>query len=176
MTKTYRATAIILKRQNLGEADRLITVFSQEHGKLKLMAKGIRKLTSRKKGHLEIFTLSRLMIVATKSIDLITEATTINTFSRLRQNLNRVRIAYLFCELVDKLTVENQEQVAVFALLKTYLSQLNSQSVSSDLIVDFETELLKLLGFGLPAEISRESLETHIASITERSLNSPKIR
>ncbi len=140
------------------------------------MAKGIRKLTSRKKGHLEIFTLSRLMIVATKSIDLITEAAAINNFTRLRPNLNRVRIAYLFCELVDKLTVENQEQVAVFALLKSYLSQLNSQSVSSDLIVNFETELLKLLGFGLPQDISRESLETHIASITERTLNSNKIR
>ncbi|MEK7513440.1 MAG: DNA repair protein RecO [Patescibacteria group bacterium] len=176
MAKIYRATAIILKRQNLGEADRLITVFSERSGKLKLMAKGIRKLTSRKKGHLEIFTLSRLMIVTTKSIDLITEAATVNNFSRLRQNLNRVRIAYLFCELVDKLTVENQEQVAIFALLKTYLSQLNSQSVTSDLIVNFETELLKLLGFGLPAEISRESLETHIASITERTLHSNKIR
>lgn len=176
VAKTYRATAIILKRQNLGEADRLITVFSERAGKLKLMAKGIRKLTSRKKGHLEIFTLSCLMIVSTKSIDLVTEAVTVNSFSRLRQNLNRVRIAYLFCELVDKLTVENQEQVAVFALLKNYLSQLNSQSVASGLIVNFETELLKLLGFGLPADISRESLETHIASITERTLNSPKIR
>ena len=58
------------------------------------------------------------MIVTTKSIDLITEAATVNNFSRLRQNLNRVRIAYLFCELVDKLTVENQEQVAILLYSK----------------------------------------------------------
>ena len=77
MIRSYKATAIILKRTNFSEADRLITIFTKKHGKLTLIAKGIRKLTSRKKGHLELFTLAQLQIAKTKSIDIITEAATV---------------------------------------------------------------------------------------------------
>ena len=55
MPGSYKTEAIVLKRTNFGEADRLVTVFSQPRGKLVLLAKGIRRLTSRKKGHLELF-------------------------------------------------------------------------------------------------------------------------
>lgn len=176
MAKTYRTQAIILKRINVNEADRLITIFSKDYGKQKLIAKGIRKITSRKKGHLELFTLVKLLVVKGKNLDLITEAETVANFPQLRQNLNRVRIAYLLAELIDKLTAENQEQAAVYQLLVDNLTLLNSQEASPDLILNFEKKLLELLGFGLPQTISRQTLETHIVSITETPLNSKKIR
>ena len=102
MTRSYKTEVIVLKRINFGEADRLVTVFSKSHGKQRLVAKGIRKITSRKKGHLELFTQVQLQVAKGKNLDLITEAATVNSFPKLRHNLNRVRIAYLLAELVDQ--------------------------------------------------------------------------
>ncbi len=177
MTRSYKLQAIILKRINFSEADRLVTIFSRHHGRLKLIAKGIRKPSSRKKGHLELFTQAKLQVAKTKSIDIITEAETINNFSNLRNNLNRVRIAYLLAELVDKLTAEEQEQEEVYQLLLDSLTTLNSKSAPKDFILNFESQLLSLLGFGLPKPpINRLRLESHIASIIEKPLNSKKLK
>ncbi|OGD56433.1 DNA repair protein RecO [Candidatus Beckwithbacteria bacterium RIFCSPLOWO2_02_FULL_47_23] len=176
MPGSYKTEAIVLKRTNFGEADRLVTVFSKHRGKLTLLAKGIRRLTSRKKGHLELFNRVKLQIANGKNLDIITEAETINSFPQLRVNLNRVRIAYLLLELVDKLTAENQEHEAVYALLCATLAQLNSDTASNSLIVDFEARLLTFLGFGLPARPDRASLEAHILAITEKPLNSKKLK
>jgi len=176
MPGSYKTEAIILKRVNLGEADRLVTVFSQHRGKLTLLAKGIRRLTSRKKGHLELFNRVKLQIANGKNLDLITEAEAVNNFSKLRRNLNRVRIAYLFLELVDKLTAENQEHSDVYQLLLDSLSRLDSQQAPSDLIEKFETSLLLVLGFGLPSRPTRVALEAHILKITEKPLNSKKLK
>jgi len=176
MIRSYKATAIILKRTNFSEADRLITIFTKKHGKLTLIAKGIRKLTSRKKGHLELFTLAQLQIAKTKSIDIITEAATVNSFPVLRKNLNRVRIAYLFSELTDKLTAEGQEHEEVYHLLVDSLTSLNSQSAPKDLIINFEKQILQVLGFGLPKKHDRQSLESHIYQIIEKPINSNKLK
>lgn len=176
MPGSYKIEAIVLKRVNFGEADRLVTVFSKYRGKLTLLAKGIRRLTSRKKGHLELFNRVKLQIANGKNLDIITEAETINSFSRLRRNLNRVRIAYLLLELVDKLTAENQEHEEVYVLLCDTLSLLDGETATNNLIADFEARLLTLLGFGLPSRPDRSSLEAHILRITEKPLNSKKLR
>jgi DNA repair protein RecO len=109
-------------------------------------------------------------------LDLITEAQTLEGFANLRKNLNRVRIAYLLCELVDKLTPENQEHEAVYDLLCGTLSLLNRDTASNNLIFEFEKNLLQLLGFGLPRNLDRDSLEAHILTITEKPLSSKKLR
>ncbi len=176
MLRSYKVEAIVLKRSNIGEADRLLTVFSRDYGKLRLVAKGIRRLTSRKKGHLELFNRVKLQIASGKNLDLITEAETVDSFPRLRRNLNRVRIAYLLLELVDKLTAENQEHADVYQLLLDNLSRLDSQQAPPDLIEKFETNLLSVLGFGLPSRPGRASLEAHILRITEKPLNSKKLK
>ncbi|MFC1627230.1 DNA repair protein RecO [Patescibacteria group bacterium] len=174
--RSYKAEAIVIKRINYSEADRLITAFTKKYGKLKLIAKGIRKPTSRKKGHLELFTQVKLQIARTKTFHIITEAETINSFPELRKNLNRVRIAYLLAELISQLTVRQQEHPEIYQLLLQALTTLNSQQAPKDFILNFEKQLLEYLGFGLPKTITRQSLESHIASITDQNLNSKKIK
>ncbi|MDZ7586461.1 MAG: DNA repair protein RecO [Patescibacteria group bacterium] len=176
MIKTYKTVGIVLNQKNFSEADRLLTIFTRDFGRLRLLAKSVRKLTSRKRGHLELFSQVKIVCAKGKSLDLIIEAETINNFSQLRQNLNRVRIAYLLCELVNDLTGENQEHEDVYNLLLFYLAQLNSASAPKNLIFNFEKSLLELLGFGLPRTLTQSSLESHISSITEKPLNSKKIR
>lgn len=176
MIKTYKTVGIVLNQKNFFEADRLLTLFTRNFGRLRLLAKAVRKLSSRKRGHLELFSQVKIVCVKGKNLDLIIEAETVNNFSALRQNLNRVRIAYLLCELINDLTAENQEHSDVYQLLLLHLTQLNSTVAPKNLIFIFEKSLLELLGFGLPLSLSLASLESHISSITEKPLNSKKIR
>ncbi|MCX6816300.1 MAG: DNA repair protein RecO [Candidatus Beckwithbacteria bacterium] len=180
MIKTYKTYGLVLRQNNFGEADRLLTIFTKDHGKLRLLAKSVRKPSSRKRGHLELFSHAKIVCARGKNLDLITEADTIDNFSCLRQNLNRVRIAYLLCELVNDLTAENQEHEDVYNLLLFYLTQLNSTVAPKNLILNFEKSLLELLGFGLPAGASakagHQAIENYISSITEKPINSKKIR
>ena len=69
--RVYRTEAVVLRRQDLGEADRLLTVYSLDRGKLKVVAKGVRRPTSRKAGHLEPFTRVKLLLARGRELDII---------------------------------------------------------------------------------------------------------
>ena len=75
--RLYRVSAIVLKRRDQGEADRLLTVFTRDRGKLTLLAKGVRRQASRKAGHIEPFTQVDLLVAKGKSLDLVTQAETV---------------------------------------------------------------------------------------------------
>ncbi|MBI2622470.1 DNA repair protein RecO, partial [Candidatus Microgenomates bacterium] len=72
--RSYRAEGIILKRTNFGEADRFLTVFSKRHGKIKILAKGVRRITSRRGPNIELFNLATLYIHKGRHLDILTEA------------------------------------------------------------------------------------------------------
>lgn len=176
MHHSFKTEGIILKRTNYGEADRILTIYTSHHGKIRAMAKGVRKLQSRKAGSLELFNHATLFLIKGKNLDLVTEAQTINLFKSLRKNLIKVGIAYYLCELVDKLTPDNQPHEAVFELLKETFKKIGLKE-NKILVREFEEELLHELGFGVP-EVLRQtqgSLKTYIESIIEKKLNSPKI-
>ena len=176
MHTSFKTEGIILKRVNYGEADRILTIYTNYHGKIRAIAKGVRKLQSRKAGSLEIFNHTILFLIKGKNLDLITEAQTIYLFKSLRKSLIKVGIAYYFCELVDKLTPDNQPNQVVFELLKETLHKIGLKE-NKILVREFEEKLLHELGFGVP-EVLRQtqgSLKVYIESIIEKKLNSPKI-
>jgi hypothetical protein len=71
--RLYRLSGIVLRRRDLGEADRLLTVFTRDRGKVTLLAKGVRRAASRKAGHLEPFTHTDLLVAKGASLDLVTQ-------------------------------------------------------------------------------------------------------
>lgn len=75
--RTYRTRAIVLKRRDQGEADRVLTVFTPNMGKRTVMARGVRKTASRKAGHLEPFTYTALLMAQGKTWDVVTQAETV---------------------------------------------------------------------------------------------------
>lgn len=176
MTRTYKTEAVILKRTSLGEADRILTVYSKHYGKIKALAKGVRKINSRRGGSVESFNHVALFLVKGKNLDLLTEAQTISSFKAWRKDLLKVGLAFYFCELVDKLTPEGQANQEVFELLKTTLGKIGHQP-PRDLVREFEETLLEELGFGVPSEIKSQvgSLKAYIESIVEKEINSPKV-
>lgn len=176
MSRSYKTEGIILKRINIGEADKIITVFTKHYGKLRLVAKGIRKTKSRKAGSLEPFNQVQLQVAKGRNLDLITEVQTLDSHQSWRKNLLKVTVAYYFCELVDKLTADNQVHQAVYELLRNALDQIGAADLKIS-VRNFEEQLLDELGFGMPENIRKRagSLKTYIEEITERQINSPKL-
>ena len=174
--RTYKTEGIILKRSNYGEADRILTIFTKHYGKIRVMAKGVRRLTSRKAGSLELFSQAILFLVKGKNLDLITEAQPVNLFKAWRKDLEKVALAYYFCELVDKLTPDNQPHPVVFDLLRQSFLKLKILS-GTRLVREFEEKLLHELGFGVPEFLQKTqgSLKSYIESIIEKKLNSLEV-
>jgi DNA repair protein RecO (recombination protein O) len=146
---SYKTEGVVLKRINFGEADRLVTIFTKHYGKVTGLAKGVRKLSSRKRGALEIFNQVIFFAAKGRGMEIITEAEALSTFSGWRKDLKKVAVAYEFCEMVDKLTAEETEQEEVYELLVTALKGLETAGREKlpGLIEDFGGSLLKLLGF-----------------------------
>lgn len=174
--RTYKTEGIILKRINFGEADRLLTIYTKHLGKISALAKGVRRVTSRKGGNVEVFNQVSLFLAKGKNLDLVTEAQVINAFKIWRQDLKKVGLAYYFCELVDKLTPSRQANQAVFSLLRDFLEKIGRQE-GWGIVREFEEVLLKELGFGVPEAFRRTpgSLKGYIEEIIEKKIKTPKI-
>ncbi len=145
--RLYRTEAIVLRRNDLGEADRLLTLYTPEWGKLRVIAKGVRKPTSRKSGHVELFTHSRLLVAKGRNLDIVTQAETLHSFRPLREDLLRTGWAYYTAELLDRFVEEGIENRPLFKLFLATLGRL-CNDVDLDLTARFyELRLLALVGY-----------------------------
>lgn len=171
--KSFKTEAIILKSKNYGEADRILTVFSRNHGKLVILAKGARRINSKKGPTLEVFNKVTLLLSSGKNFDIVSESIVSENFEGLRKKLKLVGLAYNICELTDKLTPEHQESTIIFNLLSQTLKSLSTKVTDKNLILNFKQKLLEDLGF-VQKDIKLENIDQYIESITERELKSRK--
>jgi DNA repair protein RecO (recombination protein O) len=144
---TQRVEAVVLRHSDWGEADRLLWVFTRESGKLRAVAKGVRKPRSRKAGHLEPFTRVTLMLALTRDIPLVTQAETVDAYLALREDLLRVGYASYVIELLDRFTYEEGENYALYRLLTETLARLNTVADPLVAVRYYEIRLLDLIGF-----------------------------
>ncbi len=171
--------AIVLKRRNYGEADRILTLFTQYTGKVQAIAKGIRRVPSRRSGHLEVFSHAKIGLYQGKTFDIVTEAQRLQPLISRTDDVVRVSYAYYICELVDKLTVEGQEQEDVYELLMQTLTDIDkTDSIKAwgACIHASAMQLLWMTGY-LPKQhaIDEVALEKYIEQIIERRLATPRI-
>jgi DNA repair protein RecO (recombination protein O) len=175
-SRNYKSEGIVLKRINMGEADRILTIFTKKHGKIHCVAKGVRKPTSRKSGHIELFDNTLLYLAKGKNIDILTQAEVIKRFSQIRTKLKAAKAAFHVVEIIDQLLPENQNNHNVYKELLNILAIIDSQGQATKRqIAEFEERILILLGFGSPKENSYVELKKHIESIIEKRLQSEKI-
>ncbi|MEJ2606707.1 MAG: DNA repair protein RecO [Anaerolineales bacterium] len=145
--RVYRTEAVVVRRQNLGEADRLLTLYSFDHGKIKAIAKGIRRPQSRKAGHLEPFTQVALMLAKGRELDIITQAEAIELFPHLRQDLVLLSQAAYVVELLDRFTVERDRNRSLYRLLVNTLERLEAGADPDAVLRFYELRLLDLTGY-----------------------------
>lgn len=147
---SFAAEGIILKRKNFSEADKLVTIFTKNQGKVICVAKGVRKITSRRAGSLELLNHVKVSLHQTKGLPILTEAQTQNTFPDLKEDLNKISIAFLVLELTDRLFEEGQENRNVFDLIYDTLSRINTAQTlpeAKKFQVSFQIKLLTEMGY-----------------------------
>lgn len=145
--RSFRVQAIVLRHRDYGETDRMLVLFTLERGKLTAIAKGVRKLHSRKAGHLEPFTQVNLQLARGRDLMIITQAETIEAFLPLREDLRLPTYASYVVELLDRFTYEEGENRAIYRTLMHTLTRLCSFD-DPDLVVRYyELRLLDLSGF-----------------------------
>ena len=172
--RVYTTEAVILKRKPTGETDKLITVFSRRYGKIRLLAKGIRRINSRRSGHLELFSISTLTVHGGHSMDIITEAQVIQNGNSFDEDNASLPYMYCICELVDQLLPDNQEHQDIYELLRSALLGLHIRNTSAqfqDIFIDFTHQLLWTLGY-LPKtkRLEDSHIQVFVERITERRL------
>jgi DNA repair protein RecO (recombination protein O) len=144
--RVYRSEAIILRRSDLGEADRLL-LLATPGGKRRVVAKGVRKTTSRLAGHIELFTHAGLLLAIGRNLDIITQSQTITAHTTLRSDLQRLSCGYYAAELYDRFTEEGDESRPLFQLLVECFGALD-RTASPDLVLrSYELRLLHLAGY-----------------------------
>ncbi len=171
--RSYKTTGVVIKRRNVGEADRLLTVFTKHHGKITIKAKGVRKISSRRSGHIELLNLVSMSLYKGRVVSTLTEVETIDNFSNIKENLKSCGLAYHVCELIDSLCAENQENYQVFSLLCDVLSKLEESNDHTELISVFEKELLNALGFSHQSHLA--NTQGLIEQILERRLKTKRM-
>jgi DNA repair protein RecO (recombination protein O) len=124
-TRVRSTHVLVLRRRDVADADRLLTVLTPGEGKIELLAKGVRKTISRKSGHLEPFTHAQVMVAQARTWDLITEATTVESFRYLREDLDAIGQASYACELVDAFSDSGDENRPLWELALFVLRQLD---------------------------------------------------
>lgn len=145
--RTFRLQALVLRHLNWGEADRLITLYSREEGKRRAVAKGVRKLRSRKSGHLEPFSQVNLLLARGRDLPIITQVETIKPFSSLREDLHLLSYASYIVELVDRFTIEEESNPEVYQLLLNSFDRLSQGAEATFEVRYFELQFLNSIGF-----------------------------
>lgn len=137
----------MLRHSEYGEADRILTLFTLEYGKMQAAARGVRKIKSRKAGHLEPFTQVALYLSKGAGMPVITQAEAIRTFDLLRQDLIKTAYAAYLAELVDRFSFAEAENPLLYKLLVDSLGRLEGPAQAAVVIHYYELQLLDLLGF-----------------------------
>lgn len=142
-----RTSAIVLKRVEYGEADRILTVLTPDVGKLSLMAKGVRKVKSKLAGGIELFSTSEISYLPGRgSVGTLVSSRLIRHYGHIVQDIDRTMLGYELIKLLDKVT-EDEPESAYYDLLEQAFSVLDDQNISVDFIRTwFSAQLLRLAG------------------------------
>ncbi len=146
--RSFRTQAIILKRRDIGEADRVVTILTPSHGKIDVVAKGARKPTSHKTGHVELFTRADMLVHLGRGLDIISQVEMVAPYIPLREDLTRGAYASYSAELLDRFVAEGEEyHNDLFQLLDDTLDRLSNDSDPRLAVRYYEVQLLDLVGF-----------------------------
>ena len=172
--KRYSSEGIVLARRNYSEADRILVIYSKNYGKISLIAKGVRRLNSRKRGHLEVFSHIKFSAAKGKNLDILTEAEIIDFFPKVREDLKKVAVAYYLMEVVGRTTRDDEPNTEVFSIILEYLKRLKKEGKLRKLRLDFILKILTDLGFWPKGKIM-DNPDKVLEEVVEREMTSVRV-
>lgn len=151
--RLYRVSAVVIRLRNLGEADRVVTLFTRERGKLSAVAKGVKRSRSKLAGGLQLFCHSHVQLAKGRSLEVVTQVQSADVFYHLRENLDTYSHACYVAELLSLSTEEDSPDHFLFDLLLDTLRALNAGADAATLARAFELKLMTRLGYGPETEV-----------------------
>lgn len=145
--RVYRANAIVLRRINLAETDKIVTLLTRELGKVNAVAKGARRPASRLSGATELFGYCRVLLAAGMHLDVVTQVEVREAFPGLRTSLHKIAAASYMAELTDHLTEERHPHEDVFDLLLAGLYVLNALDEPDLVVTAFTLHMMAASGY-----------------------------
>ncbi len=146
----YKTEGIVLKEEDLGEADRIFSIFTKDFGKVRILGKGTRKIKAKLRAGLQPFHYIYLEFVSGKTFYIATEAMNIYTFSGLRNNLEKLNAVFYISDLLDKLVKEEKDQ-RIWYLISKILKKTEEPEFFGQrlglLLRYFEWNLMDILGY-----------------------------
>jgi len=174
-SRVFSSEGIVLSLRNYSEVDRIASIYTKKYGRLTFIAKGVRRLKSKKRGSLEVFTHLNFSAARGRGdLDVLTEVEVIDSFQSIKKNITKVSVAYFFVETVEKLTREEEKNEVLFKLILEYLKDLGGEVKLKKLRLEFVEEILVLLGYWpLGKKISDPDL--FLQKVTEREIRSLRV-
>jgi DNA repair protein RecO (recombination protein O) len=145
--RDFKTEAIIIKKTKLGEADRILTLYTPHLGKIQAVAKGVRQPKSKMSGHLELLTYSMVSLARGKNLATVTGSQTINSFLSIKDNLGLTSYALYIIELVNQFTEDGIEDYPLFKILLDVMDKLCSEKNKELVLRYFEVQLLGKAGY-----------------------------
>ncbi|MCA2002734.1 MAG: DNA repair protein RecO [Chloroflexi bacterium] len=146
--RSFRVSAVVLRHADWGEADRLLTLYARERGLIRAVAKGARKINSRKAGHLQPFAYVALQLAKGRDLLIVTQAETVNAFLSLREDLIKTGNAAYIAELLYRFSREEDGgDPALFKLLTDTLERIQNEENAWLPVRYFEMRFLDAVGF-----------------------------
>lgn len=161
-----RTEGVILSRRNYGEADRIVTFFTRDYGKITVLCKGVRRPRSKKAGHLELGNWCTIFVAKGKNLDLLTEIELKTAFGINEFSENKANKIYHFLEIVKNITPDGQRNQSTFMLLIHFLKQITKGEDFNLVSTTFKIQLLSNLGF-FSSEQLKNTKTKKILSIIE---------
>lgn len=170
----FRTEGVILAHKNFGEADRILTIYTRDHGKVTALAKGVRRPRSRKGGHVELGNWCKVFIARGKNLDLLTEVELKKAFGIENFSTSTANKIYHLLELVEKLTAEKQKNPGVFVLLVNFLKKIPKGENFNLISLVFKVKLLSILGFFSAKNITNVKVKSVLSQIEDDDWESIK--
>ncbi len=126
MSRLYKTEGVVLKHFYTGEADALLTFCTPERGRLRAIARGVRRPKSRLAGHLEPLTQCTMMLAEGRNFDIVSGCETLDSFQAIRSDLWLLSCGLYVADLTDRLSAEGAENRALFRLLLNALRSLST--------------------------------------------------
>lgn len=141
-----KTLALILKKQNLGEADRILTILTPALGKKRVVARAVRKPLSKLSGHLDSLMVSQIIITDKPELPQITSAVLVESFENARNTLYLLNQTYAVGKLAEKLSQEHEPQQSLFQATLDAFARINGGSAFAAVWLHYLTTLSKLYG------------------------------
>lgn len=172
MTHSFKTEAIVLKRANIGETDRIVTLLSKDYGKIVCVAKGVRKLKSSNRATLEPGNLAEVFLIETKSLPILTQSKLLKEAEYVRKSLVGISQLTQILEIFDRLFVEDYIEEETSQLAFTIHQELLSINKNNSKIKSLLHELIRNLGYQDIKDTAYSNVLDYVAEITEKKMKS----